>query len=334
MLDIYEALRPSGLHQRLVSDLLLRNPDPDTLASILELDASTLKLNQFDNLRTSLVVSIYQSLPRSRRDSLKRVTNLRVAKALIHQGETESVPAVFYKLYNTTTWEPEGLWVLMSLILHLTRHQAVEKALPLLQYLIRHNRLPVSALAVKGDPAHPEAPAIVILSIAIRAALSSRFYERARQLATEMTSVLSGSTFHEPAWDLLLEICRASLVVGSRSELDFVNSTLTAMSKIPSSPDLPRSIVNDYLPAVKPRRAAGFYFGLDEAKRPTLTASNILRLAWLSESRVIKRLDKEVARLDGTEWEAVRPTYEELKDGVMAGRRSSSRDRVPRQSSD
>lgn len=308
-----------------MSDLLLRNPDADALARILELDASTFKANQFDSLRTSLVVSIYNSLPKSRRDRLSRKTNLRVAKALIHQGETDSVPSVFYSLYDTTVWDREGVWVLMSLILHLTRHQAVDKALRLLQHLIRHNRLPISALTAKGDPSHPEAPSVAILSISIRTALSSKFYERSRQLASELTAVLASSTFHESAWDLLLEVCRASLAGGSRVELGFVNTTLSEMTKIPSSPALPRTTVNDYLGMVKPRRAAGFYFSLPEDKRPSLTPSSILRLAWLREVRLFQQLDKEVDKLDASEWAGHQAAYDDYRKSARRAHRRRQR---------
>lgn len=318
--DIYEALRPSGLHQRLVSDLLLRNPDPRTLTTILELDALSIKSNSFDNLRSSLVVSIYDHLPDRWRDGLSRATHMRVAKAMINQGETDSVPAVFHNLYASTHWEPEGTWVLLNLIIHLTRHQAVEEALPLLQHLIRHNRLPQAALVGEGDPSHPLAPAITVISIVIRTALSYRYYGRARTLAADLLSLLVNSTHHEPAWDLLLELCRTSLVGGTRGEMEFVNTTLTTMSTIPGSPVLPKTTVNDYVAATKSRQAAGFYFALDEKKRPVLTSGNVCHLAKLRAPRVFAKLDKEIGKLKEEEWEKIRPVYERYRS-APAGRR-------------
>lgn len=318
--DIYEALRPSGLHQRLVSDLLLRNPDPRTLTTILELDALSIKSNSFDNLRSSLVVSIYDHLPDRWRDGLSRATHMRVAKAMINQGETDTVSAVFYDLYASTHWEPEGTWVLLNLIIHLTRHQAVEEALPLLQHLIRHNRLPQSALVGEGDPSHPLAPAITVISIIIRTALSYGYYGRARSLASDLLPLLVNSTHHEPAWDLLLELCRTSLVGGTRGEMEFVNTTLSTMSTIPGSPVLPKTTVNDYVASMKSRQAAGFYFALDEGKRPDLTSGNIWHLAKLRDPRVFAMLDKEFGKLKEEDREKIRPVYERLRS-ARAGRR-------------
>ena len=328
--DIYEALKPSGLHQRLVSDLLLRNPDPRTLTTILELDALSVKSNSFDNLRSSLVVAIYEHLPDRWRDGLSRTTHMRVAKAMINQGETESVPSVFYSLYASTHWEPDGVWVLLNLIVHLTRHQAVEEALPLLQHLLRHNRLPQSALVGKGDPSHPLAPSITVISIVIRTALSYGYYGRARTLSADLLPLLVNSTHHEPAWDLLLELCRTSLVGGTRRspqlgatkvEMEFVNTTLSAMSTIPNSPILPKGTVNDFVAASKSRQGAGFYFGLDEIKRPGLTAGNIWHLAKLRDPRVFAKLDREAKRLKKEDWERIRPAYERNRAATSGRRR-------------
>lgn len=320
--DTYEALRPSGLHQRLVSDLLLRNPDPRTLATILELDALSIKLNSFDNLRSSLVVSIYDHLPDRWRDGLSRTTHLRVARAMINQGETDSVPAVFHNLYASTHWEPEGVWVLLSLISHLSRHQAVEEALPLLQHLLRHNRLPQAALPKtgRGDSTHPHAPAITVISILIRTTLSYGLYGRSRLLATDLISLLVNTPHHEPAWDLLLELCRTSLVGGTKDEKDFVNTTLSAMSRFPQSPILPKATINDFVASNKPRRAAGFYFSLDEAKRPDLTAGNVLRLASLREPRIFAKLDLETSKLKAADWEQIQEAYETYRT-TLSGRR-------------
>lgn len=299
---IYGALRPSGLHQRLVSDLLLRNPDPNLLAKIVEMDASGHKNNTFDNLRTSLITSIYATLPQSTRSTFSRSTNMRISKALTAQGDTDNIPALFYDLYATTTWEPEGLWVLLSLILHLTRHQAVEEALPLLQHLIRNHKLPSIGLIGKGDPSHPQAPAITVLSIVIRTVLSYRYYERTRQLSSELLGVLKQSTYHEPAWELLLEICRVGLVGGTKADMDFINDTLSEMTAVHGSPRLPRSTVNDYIGSVRPRQGAGFFFNLKQESRPALTAVNILRLATLREKTVLNRLEKEISNLSESEW--------------------------------
>lgn len=315
--SVYEVLRPSGLHQRLVSDMLLRNPDPQTFATILELDAHSRKSNSFDNLRSSLVVALYNSLPDRLRTKLSRTTNLRIAKALIAQGETDLVAPVFHNLYHTTLWEPEGVWVLLSLITHLTRHQAVDQALPLLQHLIRQNRLPSAAFAghtaTQGDAAHPQIAAITVLSIVIRTVLSYRFYERSRQLSTELLGLLVASSHHESAWQLLLELCRASLAGATRREMEYVNETLSTMATIRDSPRLPKATTNDYVGSIKPRRGAGFYFGIPESKRPGLTSSNILRLAWLREKRVLAKLDKEVIKLDEREWEPLRDVYERFR---------------------
>jgi hypothetical protein len=310
---IYGALRPSGLHQRLVSDLLLRNPDPKLLAKIIDMDANGLKARSFDNLRTSLITAIYANLPDYQRASFSRSTNIRISKALVSQGDTTHIAAIFHNLYNSTTWEPPGVWILLSLILHLTQHQAVEDALPLLQHLIRNQRLPAAALVGRGDPSHPQAPAITVQSIIIRSILSYPFYERARQLSTDLLDLLSSSRNHGPAWDLLLEVCRVNLVGGTRPEMQFVNDMLSGMAKIPEAPMLPRSTVNDYIGSVKPRIGAGFFFSLDEKVRPKLTPGNILRLASLREYRVTRKLEKEIKRLEEHEWAACREAFEELK---------------------
>jgi hypothetical protein len=154
----------------------------------------------------------------------------------------------------------------------------------------------------KGDPSHPQAPAITVLSIVIRTVLSYRYYERTRQLSSELLGVLKQSTYHEPAWELLLEICRVGLVGGTKADMDFINDTLSEMTAVPGSPRLPRSTVNDYIGSVRPRQGAGFFFNLKQESRPTLTAVNILRLATLREKTVLNRLEKEISELSESEW--------------------------------
>jgi hypothetical protein len=331
---IYGALRPSGLHQRLVSDLLLRNPDPKVLAKIVEMDANGYKSNTFDNLRTSLITAIYSVLPKSVRSTFSRSTNMRISKALVSQGDTDHIPAIFYDLYSTTTWEPEGVWVLLSLILHLTRHQAVEEALPLLQHMIRQQRLPPAALVGKGDPSHPQAPVITVLSIIIRTVLAQQYYERTRHLSSELLGILGQSTYHGPAWELLLEICRVSLVGGSNTEMDFINETLSDMAKIRDSPRLPKSIVNHYVGSVRRRQGAGFFFGIKEEKRPPLTAGNILRLASLREARVIRKLSGEIQKLPESEWAPCRDAFESYKRPQWAQTKFGIRTKVGQGESD
>ena len=310
---IYGALRPSGLHQRLVSDLLLRNPDPKLLAKIVDMDANGLKARSFDNLRTSLITAIYAMLPDYQRASFSRSTNIRISKALVSQGDTTHIAAIFHNLYNSTTWEPAGVWILLSLILHLAQHQAVEDALPLLQHLVRNQRLPSAALVGRGDPSHPKAPAVTVQSIIIRSVLSYRFYERARQLSTDLLDLLSHSRHHGPAWELLLEVCRVNLVGGTRTEMDFVNDMLCGMANVPEAPTLPRATVNDYVTSVRARTGAGFFFSLDEKVRPKLTPGNVLRLASLREYRVTRRLEKEIEKLSEAEWAPCRDAFEEIK---------------------
>jgi len=311
--QIYGALRPSGLHQRLVSDLLLRNPDPALLAKIIDMDANGLKARSFDNLRTSLITAIYSHLPDTQRKQFSRSTNIRISKALVSQGDTAHIGAIFHNLYSSTVWEPEGAWVLLSLILHLTQHQAVEDALPLLQHLIRNQRLPSAALVGRGDPSHPQAPAITVLSIVIRSLLSYRFYGRVRHLSTDLLGLLSQTKYHGPAWELLLEICRVNLVGGTRTEMEFINKTLSSMAKVPGAPTLPKSTVNDYIGSVRHRIGAAFYFSLDEAIRPGLTVGSILRFAHLKEERVMKLLEKEIGRIPEKEWASCREAFAHLK---------------------
>jgi hypothetical protein len=282
--QIYGALRPSGLHQRLVSDLLLRNPAPKLLAKIIDMDANGLKARSFDNLRTSLITAIYSHLPDTQRKQFSRSTNIRISKALVSQGDTRHIGAIFHNLYSSTVWEPEGVWVLLSLILHLTQHQA----------------------------SHPQAPAITVLSIVIRSLLSYRFYGRIRHLSTDLFGLLAQTKYHGPAWELLLEICRVNLVGGTNTEMEFINKTLSGMAKVPGAPVLPKSTVNDYIGSVRHRVGAAFYFSLDEAIRPALTAGNILRFAHLKEVRVTRLLEKEIGRVPKHEWETCREAFEVL----------------------
>jgi hypothetical protein len=294
--------------------LLLRNPDPKLLAKIIDMDANGLKARSFDNLRTSLITAIYGQLPDYQRASFSRSTNIRISKALVSQGDTTHIPAIFHHLYNSTTWEPPGVWILLSLILHLTQHQAVEDALPLLQHLVRNQRLPAAALVGRGDPSHPLAPAITVQTIIIRSILSYRFYERARQLSTDLLDLLTQSKYHGPAWDLLLEVSRVNLVGGTKPEMQFVNDMLSGMATIPEAPVLPKSTVNDFIGSVKSRVGAGFYFSLDAKIRPKLTPANVLRLASLREYKITKKLEKEIARLSEAEWAPCRHAFEEMKE--------------------
>lgn len=338
--ETYELLKPSGLHERLVSDLLLRHPQDTLLATILELESRP-QLNSantkiktstsgipkvalaLDQLRPSLVTSIYSVLTPSSRTSLSRRANLLVSKALISQAETSLIPPLFHHLTRSTDWQPEGVWILLNLILALVRHHDIDKAIPLLHNLVADNRLPASALLGKGLSAHSEAKVLIVQTMILRAALEWRFFARARTLATELLETLKRSENCEPVWNLILDVVRVSLVGGQRSEVDWVTETLQTMSTLPPCPSpsssttstdgaqsrgipvplsLPSSTLNTYFASVKPThgKALQLLHSLPPHHRPRFTSSNFMRLASTLNRKVLYGLigDMETGRVD------------------------------------
>jgi hypothetical protein len=194
--------------------------------------SSTATRIPYDRLRPSLITSIYSLLPPSLRASLSRRTNLSISKVFVSQGETSLIPPIFHHLSRTTTWEPEGVWTLLSLILALTRHHAIEEAIPLLHNLVANNRLPASSLIGKGLSGHPEAKTLIVQTLILRTCLEYRFYGRARIVALEVAETLKRSRNSEPAWNLLLETIRVMLVGGQRKELVAVKDIFISMARV------------------------------------------------------------------------------------------------------
>lgn len=277
MEKIYNNLQPSGLHRFLVSDLLLRYPDPGTLGRILELDT---KAPIESRLPSNLVVAIYghlrNAIDRRRLPRLSRRINLSVTKALEEEGETGTLISVYQDLSRTTVWEPEGVWVLLDIILRLVRQGATDNALRLLQGLLADNHIPRSAVG-KSNLKHPEAITILIQSIILRCCLQWKLYGRAQQIVVEdLLNTISNSEPSLPVFDLLLQACRGAIASLNKEHVEWAGGLLLSLAQLDGHPPVPNSILNTYYAAVSPDIGLDLYLKLPQPHPETVQSSPYL----------------------------------------------------------
>ncbi|RSH81600.1 hypothetical protein EHS25_006222 [Saitozyma podzolica] len=288
---LYHRLKASGTHQLLVSDLLLRHPDPRILADLLELDASS---PLPDRLRPSLVVSLYTHLlptiskPRQRRP-LSRHANLYVAKVALSKSEIKLLPPLFDSLYPTTEWEPEGAWVLIRLILNTLPSDAAS-AVRMFRRLVADEHIPRDLLG-RTNPRHPKFREVLVLSAIIRCCMDWKLYVRAEGIANDLVGVMRDSAPAEGGVDAVLELVRTSIAGKQVDQVTWAGKMIRDLAE-GGIADIDGGLVTAFLETVPDQVAADWYLTLPLSCGPPSAA----QLLCLATFRPLPDLLRRVAR--------------------------------------
>lgn len=300
---IYSNLRPSGMHQLLVSDLLLRNPDPRALRSILQEDADlALPANYADKLRPGLVIQAYRHIaPALRRRVLPRLSRpalLTVSRALREQerGQNADLLAdLFYELAHTTNWEPEGVWPLLEIALEMTKIGRSAEGLRLLQYPIQLGKLPVDAFG-HISALHSHAATLLVQSTIVRTLLTWQFDERAIKAADDLLETITNTDPSDPALHLVLTTCRVASMSRDDESIAWAGRTLLQIATDDRFPSLSNSEIDAHMDALSTPKAVAFYTALPSRHSPP-DPRHLMRISLARPTRELnRRIATDMAR--------------------------------------
>ncbi|KAK4687015.1 hypothetical protein P7C73_g3095, partial [Tremellales sp. Uapishka_1] len=264
---IYHSLKPSGLNERLISDLLIHNPDARVLRQLVEFDSQ---------LPSSLLASIYKRLVGPLADGaifpLSRITNKKILKALLAEGDDVDaalVLRVYHDLLNTHSWDNQGTWLHLEAILHLLKRSEVDKDVPLrlVKHLLNIGSIPKSSLG-KSDPEHPRASTLLVQSVVLRCCLQWNYLERSIAVTQDLVSTLiSSGNYSASTIDLVYQALSTSLRLPI-SNFALVERIGTMLLNLSPHIRLPTSLLEAYYDQLAPAQALVFYASL-----PTTQAS-------------------------------------------------------------
>ena len=316
---VYDALRSSGMHQLFASDVLMRSGDSIVLRELLEIDG--LHRAQW---RASATVSIYRhiqpSLASRKLKPLSPHALKAVARALIAEQEAELLPGVFDAIFTRVPWSKAEAWDMFAIILYMARAGEADAAASMLSKLIEAKYIPKSALG-RSDTTHPEAKTLVVQSVIVRCALEMGLFEHIRIAADDLLATLARSKATPTTSELILELCRTSIVGCQRDQVVWAGSFLLRYAHSPGSPPLPSSIINTYMDVAPTPAAVEFYMSLPQDHgRPS--PKNIVRIALARPKRlVLLDLLEEVRKTPDNEFIAQRPVF--IAALVKAGEREA-----------
>ncbi|KAL1413024.1 hypothetical protein Q8F55_000773 [Vanrija albida] len=287
---LYANLRPSGIHQVLVSDLLLRNPDARALREILLEEAGTKSTGT--PLRAGLVAQIYRTIanPLRRRTlpALSRRATLVAARALREQEALDLLPEVYYQLAHTMDWEPEYAWAALQIPLHLASRGRAPEALRLLQYPLALGKLPATALG-RSSASHPQAAVLMVQSAVTRIMLQWGMDVRATKAVDGLVETMRASEASAPAIELVLQACRVADLSKKAELVEWSQGVLLSLADDFSFPPLPSSAVDAHLNALSTADALSFYSRLSPKRYAAPETRHLLRIALARPPRAVLR---------------------------------------------
>ncbi|WOO76713.1 uncharacterized protein LOC62_01G000336 [Vanrija pseudolonga] len=287
---LYANLRASGIHQVLVSDLVLRNPDARALREILLEEAETKSTGT--PLRAGLVAQIYRTIatPLRRRTlpPLSRQATIVVARALRDQDSLDLLTEVYYQLAHTMEWEPEYAWAALQIPLHLANRGRAPSALKLLQYPLALGKLPAAALG-RSSPNHPEAAALMVQSAVARTMFEWGMDVRATSAVDAILETMRSSEVSMPSLEVVLQACRIADLTKNPELVQWSEGVLLSLAGDFSFPPLPASSINAHLDALPNAEALGFYSKLSVKRYGAPETRHLLRIALTRPPRAVLR---------------------------------------------
>ncbi|TXT15938.1 hypothetical protein VHUM_00441 [Vanrija humicola] len=294
---LYANLRASGIHQVLVSDLLLRNPDARALREILLEEAETKSTGT--PLRAGLVAQIYRKIatPLRRRTlpPLSRQATIVVARCLRGQDAQELLKEVYYQLAHTMEWEPEYAWEALQIPLHLANSGDAPSALKLLQYPLALGKLPAAALG-RTSAKHPQAAALMVQSAVARTMFEWGMDIRATKAVGAILETMQSCEVSLPALDVVLQACRIADLTKKHGLVQWSEKVLLSLANDFNFPPLPSSAVDAHLNALPTTEALAFYSKLSPKRYGAPETRHLLRIALGRPPRaVLRRLANDFA---------------------------------------
>lgn len=299
---LYANLKPSGMHQQVVSDLLLRNPDQRALREVLIEETQGHAAG--DKLRSGLVAQIYTVIAPSIRQRtlapLPRPALIAVSRAMKDEHHPDLMPDLFYQLAHSSDWAPHNVWPMLDISLDLAKHGGATSALRLLQYPIALGKLPSNALG-RSSAAHPEAAALMAQSAVVRTAMAWGMDGRASRAVNDLIGTMVKSEVSLPALDLVYSIVRAAAVTREPEHIAWAcRALLRLASEDHVFPPIPKPELDIVLDSLPTPAALQFYASLPVGRYKSPNPHHILRLALAEPSRpLLLRLVHNL--VDGTD---------------------------------
>lgn len=313
---VYDRLKKAGQHELLISDLLLRHPDPRLLRDLLEIEfrlptrspssfgsntnQSRLTIaEQEDQLRGSLVTTIYSTIEKSlanrKLEALNYRTLIAVCRAYTARQDIPSLIQAWHTLrLACPSDDKETAYLLLSFVAFVSSRTLSDSpiAFGMLHSLIKDEMLP-SGIFLRDLGNHPRRREILILGAVVRSCLYWKLDIKAREHAGELLSVvLDGVTparQGKEALELVLEVCRVAEGTKALKGLSWCTDMFFKMATTPKGPEIPAPLFDAWLEAVfnLPRDPRGstksyaldIWVALPAHRRPRISATNILHLA-------------------------------------------------------
>jgi hypothetical protein len=283
--QIYDALQPSGIHQLFASDVLIRSGDRQVVRDLLELDGKQPK-----HLRTSAIVSLYQhiqsDLASGKLEALSGDANVAISKALMAEGNIDLVPGIWTEMCKTVEWSISASWDFFEIILYMTRHDQLDEAVKMVQKLVEDEVMPAAASAGRSDPNHPEARTLLVQTMITRALLEYGMMGRVQIAADDLFATLAKSTVSPHAADLVMQLCRATVVGRRPDQVRWAGKFLLRFAKLSNAPPLSSSIINTFLQHCSPHYGVDWYLSLPEDHEPP-SPLHIARMAHVRPQKVL-----------------------------------------------
>lgn len=279
---------------------MIRSGDVHVIRDILEIDGEQKK--QF---RSSMTVSMYEhirpSLDSGRLSPLSGKTNRAVSRALMVEGSIDHLPRIFEDMYKTVEWSESQSSDFFQVILYMARHERTDEALSMLARLVSDGRMPEASRS-RSDPTHPKAKTVLVQTMIIRASLQYKRFDRVQQAADDLFTTIEGTQSTTFIADLILELCRTSIVGRRPDEISWVGSFLQRYAKLDHSPPLPSAIINAFIDNTPRHIAVNWYANLSSNHQPP-SAQNIIRLAHFRPRKsFLTALLGDVAKLPESEF--------------------------------
>lgn len=284
---------------------MIRSGDGLVIRDLLEIDGEQRK--QF---RTSATASMYEhirpQLESGRLAPLSGPTNRAIARALLAEGDIDSLPRIYDNMYETLEWNAsQSAADFFAIILYMARHGKIDDALAMLAKPVRDGLIS-DAGRNRSDPSHPKAKTVLVQTMIIRASLQYKRYDRVQEAADDLISTIEGTASTPFITDLVLELCRTNIVGRKIDQMTWTGDFLLRYARLDHSPPLPSAIVNAYIDNAPRSIAADWYAKLPSDHGPP-SPQNIIRLAQFRPRKAfLTALLGDIAKLPETDFTAQR----------------------------
>lgn len=287
---VFNRLVQTDNHHLLVSDILLRHPDPHLLRDLLEANNGISERRQ---IRQTLQLTIFSRIGPSLAHllPLPRTAVFRLAKAVLNHrsASVETITAVFNQLrLSTSPDRAEEMWTLFSLIHHAFRKDR-HAALQMLSDLTTDS--PFYAIELQSDPKHSAYASIELHGTALRFALMHKLKLRAQASTEALVASTEHTELSLEGWNCVMESVRTALAPKDMADASWAARMLTRLSQQRDWPPIPSATIESALEGMLLKDRAGWYAGLADGSYEPPSAAFLLHL---TTTRPAPRLWKKI----------------------------------------